>query len=95
MKLVTKQEREFLDNSPLVQTPGATLGTGASASIAATVAALAVSTNITAVPASFADATAAHDYLALAIPIIETRLDNLETKVNAILTSIKAAGQML
>lgn len=93
MKLVTKEERAFLDNSPLV-TSGATLGTAASANVAATVAALAASTNITAVPASFADLPAVQAYLALAIPIIETRLDNLEAKVNAILTSIKAAGQM-
>lgn len=63
---------------------------------AATVAALAASTNITAVPASFADLAAVQTYLAGAnvVPNIETRLDNLEAKVNAILTSIKAAGLM-
>lgn len=61
---------------------------------AATVAALGASTDITAVPGAFADEAAIQTYLATAVPIIETRLDNLESKINAILTSIKNAGLM-
>lgn len=56
------------------------------------VANLAASTDITAVPGSFADEAAVQTYLAAAVPIIETRLDNLEAKVNALLTSLRNAG---
>lgn len=58
------------------------------------VADLAASTNITAVPGSFADVAAVQAYLAGAnvIPNIETRLDNLEAKVNAALGSLRVAG---
>lgn len=61
---------------------------------AATVAAIGATTNITAVPASFADATAARDYLAGAnvIPNIEQRLDNAEQKINELITKLKASG---
>ncbi len=73
-----------------------TIGSASQGTTAAVVAALASTTNITAVPGSFADAAAVQTYLAGAnvIPNIETRLDNLEAKVNAILTSLKNANLM-
>jgi hypothetical protein len=55
------------------------------------VANLSASTNVTAVPGSFADEAAVKTYLDLAVPIIETRLDNIETKLNALLTALRAA----
>jgi hypothetical protein len=60
----------------------------------AAVADLAATTNITAVPAEFADLAAVRTYLAGAnvVPNIETRLDNLEAKVNAILAQLRASG---
>jgi hypothetical protein len=72
------------------------MGVAGTSGQAATVAALAASTNITAVPGSFADLAAVQAYLAgaNAVPNIEARLDALEAKVNAILTSLKASGQM-
>lgn len=61
---------------------------------AANVAALGASTNITTVPGSFADLAAVQSYLAGAnmVPNIETRLDNLEAKINAEIAALKAAG---
>ena len=58
------------------------------------VANLGASTNITAVPGSFADLAAVQSYLAGAnmVPNIEARLDALEAKINALLTSIRAGG---
>lgn len=53
---------------------------------------LATSTNITAVPGSLADVADVQTYLATAVPIIETRLDNIESKVNSLLTSLRNAG---
>lgn len=60
------------------------------------VANLASSTNITAVPGSFADVAAVNAYLAGAnvIPNIETRLDGLEAKLNALLNSLRDSGQL-
>lgn len=61
---------------------------------AANVAAMAASTDLTAVPESFADLAAVQTYLNTMVPIAETRLDNLQTKVNAILTALKGAKLM-
>jgi hypothetical protein len=66
------------------------------ASQAAHVANLGATTNITAVPGEFADLAAVQTYLAGAnvVPNIETRLDNLEARLNAALTALKNAGLM-
>lgn len=74
--------KEYIDNSGGAFTQGAA------------VANLAASTNITAVPGSFADLAAVQTYLAGAnmVPNIESRLDALEAKVNSLLTSIRAGG---
>lgn len=53
---------------------------------------IAASTNITAVPGSFADLAAVQTYLAAAIPIAEARLDTIETKINALLAKLRLAG---
>lgn len=55
---------------------------------------IAASTNITAVPGSFADVAAVQTYLAGAnmVPNIESRLDALEAKVNTILARLRTAG---
>jgi hypothetical protein len=60
----------------------------------AVIAALGTTTNITSVPGSFADLAAVQAYLAGAnmVPNIETRLDNLEAKLDAILAALKASG---
>jgi hypothetical protein len=52
------------------------------------------SDDITEVPGSFADEAAVQTYLALAVPIIETRLDNIETKINALLAKLRLAGAL-
>lgn len=54
---------------------------------------IAASTNITAVPGSFADLAAVQTYLAGAnmVPNIESRLDALEAKVNTILARLRTA----
>lgn len=44
-------------------------------------------TNLTAVPGSFADLAAVQSYLSTVIPEIETRLDNIESKINEIINS--------
>lgn len=74
--------KKYIDNSDGAFTQGAA------------VANLGASTNITAVPGSFADLAAVQSYLAGAnmVPNIEARLDALEAKVNALLTSIRAGG---
>ncbi len=66
------------------------------ASPAGTVAALGTTTNITAVPGSFADVDAVQAYLAAAgvVPRIESRLDAVEAKVDAVIASLKLAGLM-
>lgn len=61
---------------------------------ATNIAAIGTTTAITAVPGAFADATAARTYLATAIPIIEGRLDVIETKIDAITSALKTAGLM-
>lgn len=55
---------------------------------------IAATTNITAVPGSFADLAAVQTYLAGAnmVPNIESRLDALEAKVNTILARLRTAG---
>lgn len=55
---------------------------------------IAATTNITAVPGSFADVAAVQTYLAGAnvVPNIESRLDALESKVNTILARLRTAG---
>jgi len=58
----------------------------------AAVADIAASTNITAVPGSFADLAAVQTYLSTAVPIIESRLDAIESKVNTILARLRTAG---
>lgn len=57
---------------------------------------IAATTDITAVPGSFADLAAVRTYLAGAnvVPNIETRLDNLEAKVNALLAKLRLAGAL-
>lgn len=61
---------------------------------AAVEAAIGATTDITAVPGSFADLAAVRTYLngANMVANIETRLDNLEAKSNAILAKLKTAG---
>jgi hypothetical protein len=61
---------------------------------AAVVADIAASTDITAVPASFADLAAVRTYLAgaNAVPNIEARLDAIEAKVNTILARLRTVG---
>lgn len=61
---------------------------------AAAVADIAASTNITAVPGSFADLAAVQTYLASAnvVPNIESRLDALEGTVNTILARLRTLG---
>jgi len=56
------------------------------------VLALGTTTPITAVPASFADEAAVRTYLISAIPIVETRLDNIEAKLDELITKLKEAG---
>lgn len=70
------------------------LDTLAQAAPATAVSSIATTTNITAVPGSFADLAAVQSYLAgaNAIPNIETRLDNLESTVNTILARLRTLG---
>lgn len=60
----------------------------------ANVANIGTTNNITAVPGSFADLASVQSYLAGAnmVPNIQTRLSNLETKINSILVALRAAG---
>lgn len=83
MKLVTREEKEFLERSSNIKK-------------ATSVAAIGSTTNITAVPATFADVAAVRTYLADAgvVPNIEARLDALESKVNAVINALKAANLM-
>lgn len=48
--------------------------------------------DITTVPGSFADEAAVQTYLAAAVPIIESRLDTIEAKINAMLAKLRLAG---
>lgn len=61
---------------------------------AGAVANLAATTAITTVPGSFSDLASVQTYLSGAnmVPNIQARLSGLETKVNALLTSLRAAG---
>jgi hypothetical protein len=63
----------------------------------ADVANLAATTNITAVPGTFADLAAVVTYLSGAnmVPNIEARLDGLEAKVNALLAALRLSGVIL
>lgn len=49
-------------------------------------------TNIPAVPGSFADVAAVQTYLASAIPVIESRIDAVESKINLLITGFRASG---
>lgn len=61
---------------------------------AVTIAAIPASTNITAVPASFADLTAVRTYLndAGMVVNIENRLDAIEAKLNTLIANLKTSG---
>lgn len=52
-------------------------------------------TALTAVPGSFADLAAVRTYLNTLVPIISTRLGDIETKVNATLAKLRSAGVLL
>lgn len=73
---------------------GTELGTVLGAIPVAAAADLAASTNITAVPGSFADLAAVQTYLAGAnmVSNIESRLDALEAKLNTALARLRTAG---
>lgn len=60
----------------------------------ANIAAIGATSNITAVPGSFADLAAVQSYLAGAgmVPRIESRLDAIEAKVDAVIAALVAAG---
>lgn len=59
---------------------------------AATVAAIGATSNLTAVPGSFADLAAVQTYLVTLRSEAEARLDAIETKVDALLAALKTAG---
>jgi predicted RecA/RadA family phage recombinase len=59
---------------------------------AANVAALGTTTNLTAVPVSFADEAAVQTYLVTLRSETEARLDAIEAKVDAEIAALKAAG---
>lgn len=86
INVTSGQARESLGSSELNNMLAA-IPVAAAADIAA-------STNITAVPGSFADLAAVQTYLAGAnmVPNIESRLDALEAKVNTILARLRTAG---
>jgi hypothetical protein len=60
----------------------------------ANIAAIGATSNITSVPGSFADLAAVQTYLAGAgmVPRIESRLDAIEAKVDAVIAALVAAG---
>lgn len=58
------------------------------------VAALGTTTNLTAVPGSFADLAAVQTFFATHRAEVEARLDAIEAKVDAILTALKSGGIM-
>ncbi len=66
------------------------------ASSATVIAAIGTTTNLLAVPASFADATAVKTFLdnAAGWTLIESRLDVIEAKVDALIAALKVAGLM-
>lgn len=61
---------------------------------ATTIAAIPATTNITTVPGVFADVTSIQTYLSgtNVIPNIESRFDNLEAKVNELISKLKISG---
>lgn len=63
-----------------------------STSPSATIASIPVSTNLPTVPGVFADLAAARTAVEAQRAGAEPRLDNLETKVNEIITKLKASG---
>jgi len=69
-------------------------GNGNGIPVAAVVAAHGSTANLTAVPGTFADEAAVQTYLLMLRGEIETRLDAIEAKQDAILTSLKNAGIM-
>jgi hypothetical protein len=76
-----KQEVEDLKNSTL--TP------------ASAIVVIPASTNLPAVPASFADLSAARTAVEAQRVAVEARLDTIEAKVNEIVSKLKAAGIVL
>lgn len=66
------------------------------AAVAANVAAIGTTNDLTAVPASFADLAAVRTYLAGAgvLARVESRLDAVEAKADAIIAALVAAGLM-
>lgn len=60
----------------------------------ANIAAIGATSNITAVPGSFADLAAVQTYLAGAgvVPRVESRLDAVEAKIDAVIAALVAAG---
>jgi hypothetical protein len=83
-----------LDNDRVVLLRDVNFSSPSPVAQAATIAALGTTTSLTAVPGSFADLAAVQTYLADAnvIPMIETRLDNIEGKVDALIAAVKTAG---
>lgn len=61
-------------------------------SSSATIAVIPASTNLPAVPATFADLAAARTAVEAQRAGAEPRLDNLETKVNELITKLKVSG---
>jgi hypothetical protein len=61
---------------------------------AAAIAALGSTSNITAVPGSFADEAAVQTYLVTLRADVEARLDALEAKVDAVIAALKTAKLM-
>lgn len=57
-----------------------------------TIAVIPASTNLPAVPATFADLAAARTAVEAQRAAVEARLDTIETKVNEIITKLKTAG---
>lgn len=83
----------LIDGQPVAALPGELASFLAAVPLAAA-ADIPASTNITAVPGSFAALTDVQSYLAgpNMVPNIESRLDNLEAKVNTILARLRSAG---
>lgn len=69
-------------------------GNATKQSPAAVVAALGTTTNMTAVPGSFADEAAVQTYLVTLRSEIEARMDAAEAKVDAVIAALKTAKLM-
>lgn len=69
-------------------------GQGNGVPIAGTVAALGSTTNLSAIAGTYADLAAARTSVNTLAGEVEARLDAIETKVDAILSSLKTAGLM-